>query len=152
LSCNPSTPEGTYYVSLYYQLAKTFVSRVSRRITYDLGNDYSSWEVLSYSLTTFPEPGQTITILLCAWSIYDQDTDIEPTFCRAEYFTEHNNNILRRVEIDYPNQELAFIEFTSYDGYYAPGSKDEATALDKGLRPVEFLLDDMAVCISADQI
>ncbi|KAF8538569.1 hypothetical protein BDD12DRAFT_884878 [Trichophaea hybrida] len=149
LSCNPTTPEGSYYASLYYQLDKPFISRVSRRITYDLDNDYSSWEVLSYSLTTFPKPGQTVTILLCAWSIYDQNTDIEPTFCHAEYFTEHDNNILRNVEIDYPNQELAFIEFTSYDEYYAPGTKEQATTFDKGLRPVEFLLDDMAVCLLA---
>lgn len=150
LSCNPATVEGKHYVSLYYQLRKPFISRVSRRITYDLQNDSSSWEVRSYTLTAFPKPGQIITILLCAWSIHDQDADIEPSFCHAEYFGELTDNIRRAVAIDNPNQELAFIEFTSYDSYYAPGAKKdgdgEVSVMDKGLRAVEFMLDDMVVC------
>ncbi|KAI5818395.1 hypothetical protein BZA77DRAFT_14480 [Pyronema omphalodes] len=162
MSCNASTTEGKYFVSLYYQLAKEFISRVSRRITYDLYNPTSSWEILSYSLTAFPKPGQTITILLCAWSVEDQDTDIEPTFCHAEYFAEADKNIRREVKINNKDQKLAFVEFTSYDDYYAVGTRGRLTEIsrvaprdekakdkskDKGLRAVEFLLEDMAVCI-----
>ena len=150
LSCNPKTSEGKHYVSLYYQLREPFVSSASRRIAYDAQSDSSTWEVLSYTLTAFPEPGQIITILLCAWSINDQDAGTGPSFCRAEYFGESTENIRRAVSIDNPNQELAFIEFTSYDGYYAPGVKkdedDMVPVMDKGLGAVEFMLDDMVVC------
>lgn len=148
LSCNPNTAEGKHYVSLYYQLRKPFVSSASRRITYDAQSDSSSWEVLSYTLTAFPNPGQIITILLCAWSINDQDA--EPSFCQVEYFSELTENTRRAVSIDNPNQELAFIEFTSYDGYYVPGVREGGggvvPTMGKGLGAVEFMLDDMVVC------
>jgi len=145
-TCNPTTLEGDYYVSLYYHLAKPYHSRVSRRITYDLEHNSTSWELLSYSLSAFPKAGGEITVLMCAWSIHDQDKDIEPSYCHAEYFTE--KSILRPVTIDRLDQQLAFIEFTSYYGHYEPGSgRPEGGSSAKGLSPAEFFLDDMSVCV-----
>jgi hypothetical protein len=146
-TCNPKTKEGKYYIALYSSLNKDYVSRLSRRITYDLKNDTTSWEVLSYSLSAFPKPGQTITVLMCAWNIYDQDDDIRPSFCRTEYFTAGGqNNVLRPIVIDNGKQELAFIEFTGYDGYYSVGAEMIRTT-DKGLQPAEFFIEDLAVCV-----
>ncbi|KAA8892575.1 hypothetical protein FN846DRAFT_924161 [Sphaerosporella brunnea] len=143
-TCNPATMEGSYYLSLYYYLNSDNDFLPPRRIYWDVENKTSTWEVLSFSLSAFPKPDQTFTVVMCAWSVNEPVDAIKPTFCHAEYFSgAGQNNILRPVMIEKKNQELAFIQFIGWDGFYSVGEE----SVDPGLQPAEFFVEDLAVCV-----
>jgi hypothetical protein len=115
-----------------------------RRITFDIESDDTSFALQSFYVSTKPLVGDNFaTIVVCGWSIEDQYIEGIPTWC--EYIRLEGIALLQKVEINRPNN--AYIIFGGVLNYLPPSLEEGALSFAKGNKPVEFQIDDMAVCV-----
>lgn len=141
-TCIPDTTLGAQLLSLHAGITST--KPTYRRITYDIGNDASGFSLDSVYVSTKPlSGGDFATIIMCGWSVEDQYVEGMPTWC--EYVKlEGSTPFRRKVEVKRDN--IAYIVVGAALNY-APPELDGAEGFGKGNVPVEFQLDDMAVCV-----
>lgn len=141
-TCNNDTIPGAQYISLHSPIDST--KPTYRRITFDIGNDFSGFGLESFHVSTKPlRKGDFATIIACGWSVADQYREGIPTWC--EYIKlEGTKPFLQKVTVD--RSDVAYMVIGGVLNYTPPPPGGEARA-SKGNKPVEFQLEDISVCV-----